>query len=101
MLSPYRSIGYPIYKVSAEDGRGLPELEQALANQTTILVGQSGVGKSSLLNKLNSSKLADVAPLSETWARGTHTTTTSFPVSYASIRSNRFALGFESSALGT
>ena len=77
MLSPYRSIGYPIYKVSAEDGRGLPELEQALANQTTILVGQSGVGKSSLLNKLNSSKLADVAPLSETWARGTHTTTTS------------------------
>jgi ribosome biogenesis GTPase len=77
MLSPYRSIGYPIYKVSAEDGRGMPELEQALANQTTILVGQSGVGKSSLLNKLNSGKLANVAPLSATWARGTHTTTTS------------------------
>jgi ribosome biogenesis GTPase len=77
MLSPYRSIGYPLYKVSAEDGRGMPELEQALANQTTILVGQSGVGKSSLLNKLNSAKLADVAPLSATWARGTHTTTTS------------------------
>ena len=77
MLSPYRSIGYPLYKVSAEDGRGMPELEQALANQTTILVGQSGVGKSSLLNKLNSGKLADVAPLSATWARGTHTTTTS------------------------
>ena len=76
MLSPYRSIGYPLYKVSAEDGRGMPELEQALANQTTILVGQSGVGKSSLLNKLNSGKLADVAPLSATWARGTHTTTT-------------------------
>lgn len=77
MLSPYADIGYPIYKVSAEDGRGMPELEQALANQTTILVGQSGVGKSSLLNKLNSGKLADVAPLSETWDRGTHTTTTS------------------------
>jgi ribosome biogenesis GTPase len=77
MLSPYGDIGYPIYKVSAEDGRGMPELEQALANKTTILVGQSGVGKSSLLNKLNSGKLADVAPLSETWGRGTHTTTTS------------------------
>jgi ribosome biogenesis GTPase len=77
MLSPYRKIGYPVYKVSAEDGRGMDELEQALSNQTTILVGQSGVGKSSLLNKLSSGKLADVAPLSETWDRGTHTTTTS------------------------
>ena len=77
MLSPYREIGYPLYKVSAEDGRGMDELEQVLANQTTILVGQSGVGKSSLLNKLSSGKLADVAPLSETWDRGTHTTTTS------------------------
>lgn len=77
MLSPYGEIGYPVYKVSAEDGRGMNELEQALANQTTILVGQSGVGKSSLLNKLSSGKHANVAPLSETWDRGTHTTTTS------------------------
>jgi ribosome biogenesis GTPase len=77
MLSPYRDIGYPVYKVSAEDGRGMLELEQILASHTTILVGQSGVGKSSLLNKLSSGKLADVAPLSETWGRGTHTTTTS------------------------
>jgi ribosome biogenesis GTPase len=77
MLSPYRDIGYPVYKVSAEDGRGMLELEQVLASHTTILVGQSGVGKSSLLNKLSSGQLADVAPLSETWGRGTHTTTTS------------------------
>ena len=77
MLSPYGEIGYPVYRVSAEDGRGMDELEQVLANQTTILVGQSGVGKSSLLNKLSSGKLANVAPLSETWDRGTHTTTTS------------------------
>ena len=77
MLSPYGEIGYPVYKVSAEDGRGMNKLEQALANQTTILVGQSGVGKSSLLNKLSSGKHANVAPLSETWDRGTHTTTTS------------------------
>ena len=77
ILSPYGEIGYPVYKVSAEDGRGMDELEQVLANQTTILVGQSGVGKSSLLNKLSSGKLADVAPLSESWDRGTHTTTTS------------------------
>jgi ribosome biogenesis GTPase len=77
MLSAYGDIGYPVYKVSAENGRGMLELEQVLASQTTILVGQSGVGKSSLLNKLSNGKLADVAPLSETWDRGTHTTTTS------------------------
>ncbi|MBL4574224.1 MAG: small ribosomal subunit biogenesis GTPase RsgA [Gammaproteobacteria bacterium] len=77
MLSVYIDIGYPVLQVSAEDGRGLPELKQVLANQTTILVGQSGVGKSSLLNKLSNGKLAEVAPLSATWDRGTHTTTTS------------------------
>lgn len=77
MLSNYENIGYPVHKVSAQDGRGIAELEQALAGQTTILVGQSGVGKSSLVNKLNRDSLADVGALSETWDRGTHTTTTS------------------------
>ncbi len=77
ILSNYRKIGYSLYKVSANDGRGIPELEQALAGKTTILVGQSGVGKSSLVNKLNKDNIADVAALSETWERGTHTTTTS------------------------
>jgi len=77
MLSIYRTIGYPVHQVSAEDGRGMSELEKVLATKTTILVGQSGVGKSSLLNKLSSGKLADVGALSETWDRGMHTTTTS------------------------
>jgi len=77
ILSNYERIGYPIHKVSAEDGRGMPSLEGALSEQTTILVGQSGVGKSSLVNKLNRDSLADVGALSETWDRGTHTTTTS------------------------
>lgn len=81
MLSLYEELGYPVHKVSAEDGRGMAELKQALAEQTTILVGQSGVGKSSLVNKLASQSSsdiqADVGALSETWDRGTHTTTTS------------------------
>jgi len=77
MLSVYKDIGYAVHKVSAEDGRGMPELSQRLDSQTTILVGQSGVGKSSLVNKLSSGSLADVGALSETWDRGTHTTTTS------------------------
>ena len=77
MLSTYEDIGYPIHKVSAEDGLGIANLDLALSNKTTILVGQSGVGKSSLVNKLNKDSLADVGALSETWDRGTHTTTTS------------------------
>ncbi|MEX0964691.1 MAG: small ribosomal subunit biogenesis GTPase RsgA [Pseudohongiellaceae bacterium] len=77
MLSNYEKIGYPSHKVSAEDGRGMAELEHALAKKTTILVGQSGVGKSSLVNTLNKVSLAGVGALSETWDRGTHTTTTS------------------------
>lgn len=77
MLSIYDQIGYPVHKVSAEDGRGMAQLEGTLAGQTTILVGQSGVGKSSLVNKLNQDSLAGVGALSETWDRGTHTTTTS------------------------
>ncbi len=77
MLSLYQNIGYAVHKVSAEDGRGMLELRQALSAQTTILVGQSGVGKSSLVNELSSGVLADVGALSETWDRGTHTTTTS------------------------
>lgn len=77
MLSNYSEIGYPVHKVSAESGAGISELEQFLASKTTILVGQSGVGKSSLVNRLDSSKQANVGALSETWDRGTHTTTTS------------------------
>jgi ribosome biogenesis GTPase / thiamine phosphate phosphatase len=77
MLSDYLEIGYPVFKLSAEDGRGVSELELKLATKTTILVGQSGVGKSSIVNKLNKDNIAEVGALSETWDRGTHTTTTS------------------------
>lgn len=77
MLSVYSEIGYPLYRVSAESGAGLDELEQALAGKTTVLVGQSGVGKSSLINQLGPDVFAEVGKLSQTWDRGTHTTTTS------------------------
>lgn len=76
ILSNYRKIGYPLHKISAKDGQGISELEQALIGKTTILVGQSGVGKSALVNRLNKGSIADVGALSEAWERGTHTTTT-------------------------
>lgn len=77
MLSIYPKIGYPLYRVSAENGSGLDQLEQSLAGKTTVLVGQSGVGKSSLINRLGGDAVAEVGELSQTWDRGTHTTTTS------------------------
>ncbi|PCJ27785.1 MAG: ribosome biogenesis GTPase RsgA [SAR86 cluster bacterium] len=77
MLSNYEKIGYALHKVSAEDGNGIDQLEQSLAGKTTILVGQSGVGKSSLINRLGLDAIAEVGPLSQTRDTGTHTTTTS------------------------
>lgn len=76
MLSIYDRLGYPVFRVSASDGSGMQALEEALAGQTTILVGQSGVGKSSLINRLGGDALTIVGDLSEARGKGTHTTTT-------------------------
>ncbi len=76
ILSRYEKIGYPVFRVSAYTGLGLSHLEAALTEETTILVGQSGVGKSSLINSLGPDINAEVGPLSQGKAKGTHTTTT-------------------------
>ncbi len=77
MLSIYEEIGYKPHRVSAATGLGIAELEAELHDLTTVLVGQSGVGKSSLLNRIGGEELAEVGGLSETHQKGTHTTTTS------------------------
>jgi len=66
----------PVY-VSAETGRGLDELRARLANRMTVLVGHSGVGKSSLLRRLVPNCDALVAEVSEKTRKGRHTTTSS------------------------
>ncbi len=76
MLSIYRKLGYPVFEVSALQGTGLAELEDQLKSRTTVLVGQSGVGKSSLINRLGLDQLAEVGDLSDSKYKGTHTTTT-------------------------
>lgn len=84
LLSLYAELGYPVFKVSARTGKGIAELESSLANKTTVLVGQSGVGKSSLLNRLAGlddgssqfDELAETGALSQGKYKGTHTTTT-------------------------
>ena len=77
MLSLYEKIGYELHRVSALGGKGIDELLLSLKGQTTVLVGQSGVGKSSLINRFGRSEVATVGPLSDGKYKGTHTTTTS------------------------
>ena len=76
ILSIYEELGYPVQRVSALTGRGIAKLEEALSVKTTVFVGQSGVGKSSLVNRLGLAKMTDVADLSQKKYKGTHKTTT-------------------------
>jgi ribosome biogenesis GTPase / thiamine phosphate phosphatase len=77
ILSIYEEIGYRPHRVSALTDSGIADLEADLQDLTTVLVGQSGVGKSSLLNRLAGGELAAVGELSEAHQQGIHTTTTS------------------------
>jgi ribosome biogenesis GTPase len=70
----YEAIGYPIAGVSAQQEHGLEPLLEHLADNTSILVGQSGVGKSSLINALIPHHDEVVGELSKTSGLGRHTT---------------------------
>ena len=76
ILSIYEELGYPVQRVSALTGRGIAKLEEALSVKTTVFVGQSGVGKSSLVNRLGLAEMTDVGDLSQKKYKGTHKTTT-------------------------
>lgn len=74
ILKIYASLGYKIIFTSALKKTGLDELKPVLKNNTSILCGSSGVGKSSIINAvLNSSRLRTL-PVSEKTKRGVHTT---------------------------
>ncbi|MCX2782772.1 small ribosomal subunit biogenesis GTPase RsgA [Microbulbifer thermotolerans] len=75
LLAPYPDLGYQVLRLSTKSGEGLPELLQTLAKGTSVFVGQSGVGKSSLVNALLPSAGARTGALSEATMKGTHTTT--------------------------
>jgi ribosome biogenesis GTPase len=74
-IRAYESLGYPLLRVSTRSGAGLTELRQVLAVQVGALVGQSGVGKSSLINVLAPDAAAAIGALSSASDTGTHTTT--------------------------
>ena len=70
----YESIGYPVIQISAKTEHGLDPLRERLRDQTSILVGQSGVGKSSLINALIPRQQVLEGSLSATTGLGRHTT---------------------------
>ena len=78
----YRSIGYKVIEISAETGIGLADLEELLHNKTTLLSGNSGVGKTTIINKILPNLNLRTAEISTTHDTGMHTTTFSemFPL---------------------
>lgn len=71
----YTSIGYPVMEVSAETGAGLEELRDELRDKVTLLAGNSGVGKSSLINALVPGADLKTGKVSDIHHQGMHTTT--------------------------
>lgn len=73
----YEGIGYKVVRSSAAEGAGIDELLLMLKNKVNIFWGQSGVGKSSLLNKMFPQLNFKVGDISEYSNKGKHTTVTS------------------------
>jgi ribosome biogenesis GTPase len=71
----YESIGYQCMLVSATEGAGIEELKNALAGKSNLIAGQSGVGKTSLMNALQPSLGLKTKELSDSSGKGQHTTT--------------------------
>ncbi|MCM1321359.1 MAG: ribosome small subunit-dependent GTPase A [Bacteroides sp.] len=70
----WERIGYEVIRMSARTGEGVTQLAALLENRLCAFFGQSGVGKSSIINVLDSDCVLKTGSLSEKYGRGTHTT---------------------------
>ncbi len=75
-INDYRSLGYSLLETSCKAEPGIGALEPLLKDRISILAGQSGVGKSSLVRQLLPDLDIQVGELSRVTGKGTHTTTT-------------------------
>ncbi len=78
LLARYEALGYQVVRTSAAESgdRPAPEVEALVKNQTSVFVGQSGVGKSSIIQTLMPDEAIRVGAVSESTGKGVHTTTT-------------------------
>jgi ribosome biogenesis GTPase / thiamine phosphate phosphatase len=77
ILEYYKQLGIGVVRTSAEAGTGIEELKDTIRGQSSVLVGHSGVGKSSLINKIYPQADLRVGSVGEKSGKGRHTTTTS------------------------
>ncbi len=81
LLLLYENIGYECHAISAETGEGVEELRPLLKGKITLLSGNSGVGKSTLINRLVPGANLRTADISDAHQMGMHTTTFSEMIS--------------------
>ncbi|MDR1176097.1 MAG: ribosome small subunit-dependent GTPase A [Treponema sp.] len=83
-LEDFVRIGFPVLRMSAQTGKGIEELKRLVSGRFSVLVGQSGVGKSSIINALRpalpETQRIRTGAINEKYDRGNHTTTQSLLV---------------------
>lgn len=75
MIKVYSAIGYTCYKTSAKTGSGIEAVMEMMKDKVNVFSGNSGVGKSTLINKLDPALNLKTAEISEAHQTGKHTTT--------------------------
>ena len=84
LISTFKNIGYHSFMLSAKTGFQCEELKEIMKDKVNLFSGHSGVGKSALINRLDSNLNVRVGDISEVHEKGKHTTTFSqmFPLSF-------------------
>jgi ribosome biogenesis GTPase / thiamine phosphate phosphatase len=85
LVGVYGQMGYEVYLVSARTGVGIDRLRRRIAGKSSVVAGQSGVGKSSLLNAIEPELALKVGEVSSENQKGKHTTTSARLIPLANL----------------